>query len=83
MAYMIDVMMYTDDSQLCTIIKWNNHSVALDQLEFCIDDVLCWNTQNGLKCGPSKTQKSFTSTLALPPVTLSHTSESALLLSNH
>ena len=45
----IDAMMYADDSQLYIIIKRSNRRVALDQLELCIDDVLCWNTQNGLK----------------------------------
>lgn len=54
-AHGIDAMMYADNSQLYIIIKRSNHCVALVQLELCIDDVLCWNTQNGLKCKPTKT----------------------------
>ena len=48
--------MYADDSQLYIIIKRSNRRVALDQLELCIEDVLCWNTQNGLKCNPTKSE---------------------------
>ena len=57
-AHGIDAMMYADDSQLYIIIKRSNRRVALDQLELCIDDVLCWNThsQNVLKCNPTKTE---------------------------
>ena len=55
-AHGIDAMMYADDSQLYIIIKRSNRRVALNQLELCIDDVLCWKTQNGLKCNPSKTE---------------------------
>ena len=72
-AHSTDAMMHADDSQLYIIIKQSNLRVALDQLELCIDDVLCWNTQNSLKCNPTKTEVT---------VTVSHTSESALLLSN-
>ena len=79
-AHGIDTMIYADDCQLYIIIKRSNRCVSLDQLELCTDDVLRWNTQNGLKCNPRL--KSFTSTLAMCPVTVSHTSESALLLSN-
>ena len=53
-AHGIDAMMDADDSELYIIIKRSNRLVALDQLELCIDDVLCWNTQNGLKCNPTK-----------------------------
>ena len=49
-------MMYADDCQLYIIIKRSNRRVALDQIELCIDDVLRWNTQNGLKCNPTKTE---------------------------
>ena len=55
-AHGIDTMMYADDCQLYIIIKRSNRRVSLDQLELCIDDVLHWNTQNGLKCNPSKTE---------------------------
>ena len=55
-AHGIDVMMYADDSHLYIIIKRSNRRVTLDQLELCIDDVLCWNTQNGFKCNPTKTE---------------------------
>ena len=55
-AHGIDAMMYADDCQLYIIIKRRNRRVALDQLELCIDDVLCWNTQNGLKCNVTKTE---------------------------
>ena len=79
----MDAMMYADDSQLYIIIKRSNRRVALDQLELCIDDVLRWNTQNGLKCNPTKTEViHFYSRLIPSGVTVSHTSESALLLSN-
>ena len=80
-AHGIDAMMYADNFHLYIIIKRGNRRVTLDQLELCIDDVLCWNTQNGFKCNPTRL-KSFTSTLAIRPVIVSHTSESALLLSN-
>ena len=52
-AHGIDTMMYADDCQLYIIIKRSTGRVALDQLELCIDDVLRWNTQNGLKCNPT------------------------------
>ena len=55
-AHGIDTMMYADDCQLCITIKRSNRRVALDQHELCIDDVLRWNTQNGLKCNPTKTE---------------------------
>ena len=51
-AHGIDTMMYADDCQLYVIIKLSNRRVSLDQLELCIDDVLRWNTQNGLKYNP-------------------------------
>ena len=47
---------YADDSLLYTIIKRSNRRVALEQLELCIDDVLGWNKQTGLKCNPTKTE---------------------------
>ena len=40
-AHGIDAMMDADDSELYIIIKRSNRLVALDQLELCIDDVLC------------------------------------------
>ena len=55
-AHGIDPLMYADDSQLSIIIKRSNRRVALDQLELYVDDVLRWNTQNGLKCNPTKTE---------------------------
>ena len=55
-AHCIDAMMYADDSQLYIIIKRSSRRVALHQFELCIDDVLCCNTQNGLKCIPTKTE---------------------------
>ena len=50
------MMMYADDSQLYIILKSSNRSVGLEQLELCVDDVIHWNTQNGLKCNPTKTE---------------------------
>ena len=50
------MMMYADDSQLYIILKRSNRSVGLEQLELCVDDVIHWNTQNGLKCNPTKTE---------------------------
>ena len=55
-AHGIDTMMYADDCQLYVIIKLSNRRLSLDHLELCIDDVLRWNTQNGLKYNPSKTE---------------------------
>ena len=52
----IEMMMYADDSQLYIILKRSNRSVGLEQLEICVDDVIHWNTQNGLKCNPTKTE---------------------------
>ena len=52
----IDMMMYADDSQLYIILKRSNRSVGLEQLELCVDDVIHWNTQNSLKCTPTKTE---------------------------
>ena len=49
-------MTYADDCQLYIIIQRSNRRAALDQLELRIDDVLCWNTQNVLKCNPVKTE---------------------------
>ena len=66
-AHGIDTMMYADDCQLYIIMKRSNRRVALDQPELCVDDVLCWSTQNRLKCN---------STLTIRPATASHTSES-------
>ena len=50
------MMMYADDSQLYIIVKRSNRSVGLEQLELCFDDAIHWNTQNGLKCKPTKTE---------------------------
>ena len=50
------MMMYTGDLQLYIILKRSNRSVGLEQLELCVDDVKHWNTQNGLKCNPTKTE---------------------------
>ena len=52
----IDMMIYADDSQLYIIPMRSNRSVGLEQLELCVDDVIHWNTQNGLKCNPTKTE---------------------------
>ena len=68
----IDAMMYADDSQLCIIIKRSNRRVASDQLELCIDDVLCWNTQNGLKCNPTKTEVIHFYSCYTPSDSISH-----------
>ena len=71
-AHGIDTMMYADDCQLYIIIKRSNRRVALDQLELCIDDVLRWNTQNGLKCNPSKTEVIHFYSRFMPSDNISH-----------
>ena len=72
-AHGIDAMMYADDSQLYIIIKRSNRRVALDQLELCIDDdVLCWNTQNGLKYSPTKTEVIHFYSRRTPSDSISH-----------
>ena len=71
-AHGIDTMMYADDCQLYIIIKRSNRRVALDQLELCIDDVLRWNTQNGLKCNPSKTEVIHFYSRYMPSDSISH-----------
>ena len=65
-------MMYADDCQLYIKIKRSNRRVALDQLELCIDDVLRWNTQNGLKCNPSKTEIIHFYSRYMPSDSISH-----------
>ena len=55
-AHGIDAMMYADDSQLYVTLKRSNRAVGLEHLEQCIDKVIEWNTQNGLKCNPTKTE---------------------------
>ena len=71
-AHGIDRMMYADDCQLYIIIKQSNGCVALDQLELCIDDVLRWNTQNGLKCNPTKTEVIYFYSRYMPSDSISH-----------
>ena len=71
-AHGIDTMMYADDWQLYIIIKRSNRRVALDQLELCIDDVLRWNTQNGLTCNPSKTEVIHFYSRYMPSDSISH-----------
>ena len=71
-AHGIDTMMYADDCQLYIKIKRSNRRVALDQLELCIDDVLRWNTQNGLKCNPSKTEVIHFYSRYMPSDSISH-----------
>ena len=71
-AHGIDTMMYADDCQLYIIIKRSNRRVALDQLELCIDDVLRWKTQNGLKCNPSKTEVIHFYSRYMPSDSISH-----------
>ena len=65
-------MVYADDCQLYIIIKRNNRRVSLDQLELCIDDVLRWNTQNELKCNPSKTEVIHFYSHYIPSDSISH-----------
>ena len=65
-------MMYADDCQLYIIIKRNNRRVSLDQLELCIDDVLRCNTQNELKCNPSKTEVIHFYSHYIPSDSISH-----------
>ena len=55
-AHGIDVMMYADDSQLYIVLEKTNRPQTLQKLELCIDDIIAWNIQNGLKCNPSKTE---------------------------
>ena len=64
--------MYADDCQLYIKIKRSNHRVSLDQLELCNDDVLRWNTQNGLKCKPSKTEVIHFYSRYMPSDSISH-----------
>ena len=71
-AHGIDTMMYADDCQLYIIMKRSNGRVALDQLELCIDDVLRWNTQNGLKCNPTKTEVIYFYSRYMPSDSISH-----------
>ena len=71
-AHGIDTMMYADDCQLYVIIKRSNHRVSLDRLELCIDDVLRWNTQNGLKYNPSKTEVIHFYSRYMPSDSISH-----------
>ena len=71
-AHGIDTMMYADDCQLYIIMKRSNGRVALDQLELCIDDVLRWNTQNGLKCNPTKTEVVYFYSRYMPSDSISH-----------
>ena len=52
--------------------KRSNLRVALDQLELCKDDVLRWNTQNGLKCNPSKTEVIHFYPRYIPSDSISH-----------
>ena len=52
--------------------KRSNRRVALDQLKLCIDDVLRWNTQNGLKCNPSKTEVIHFYSRYMPSDSISH-----------
>ena len=49
-----------------------NRRVALDQLELCIDDVLRWNTQNGLKCNPTKSEVIHFYSRYMPSDSISH-----------
>ena len=63
---------YADDSLLYIIIKRSNRRVALEQLELCIDDVLCWNTQTGLKCNPTKTEVIHFHSRFTPSDSISH-----------
>ena len=71
-AHGIDTMMYADDCQLYIITKRNNRRVSLDQLELCNDDVLRWNTQNELKCNPSKTEVIHFYSHYIPSDSISH-----------
>ncbi|XP_015755924.1 PREDICTED: uncharacterized protein LOC107335413 [Acropora digitifera] len=71
-AHGIDTMMYADDYQLYVIIKRSNRRVSLDHLELCIDDVLRWNTQNGLKYNPSKTEVIHFYSHYMPSDSISH-----------
>ena len=63
---------YADDSLLYTIIKRSNRRVALEQLELCIDGVLCWNTQTGLKCNPTKSEVIHFHSRFTPSDSISH-----------
>ena len=71
-AHGIDTMMYAYDCQLYIIMKRSKGRVALDQLELCIDDVLLWNTQNGLKCNPTKTEVIYFYSRYMPSDSNSH-----------
>ena len=48
MAHSLNAMMYTDDSQLY-IMSQSNHATALQDLTFCIQDIMSWNVSNMLK----------------------------------
>ena len=72
MPYSFAIFIWLVDCQLYIIIKRSNRRVALDQLELCIDDVLRWNTQNGLKCNPSKTEVIHFYSRYMPSDSISH-----------
>ena len=55
-AHGMTAMMYADNSQLYGVLKRSNSSVYFEQLELCVDDVIHWKTQNGLKFKPKKTK---------------------------
>ena len=71
-AHGVDAMIYADDSLLYIIIKRSNRRVALEQLELCINDVLCWNTQTGLKCNPTKSEVIHFHSRFTPSDSISH-----------
>ena len=55
-AHSFDAMMYANNTQLYIFVHNGNCAVALENLSFCLDDILSWNLCNMLKYTPSKTE---------------------------
>eukprot|EP00057_Strongylocentrotus_purpuratus_P014354 XP_011668828.1 PREDICTED: uncharacterized protein LOC100888850 [Strongylocentrotus purpuratus] len=48
--------MYADDTQLCAVIRPEEHDVGLQKLQQCKADVKEWSLQNNLQLNDSKTE---------------------------
>ena len=56
-SHCLDSMFYAYDAQIYIVIDDPKHSVdSVEVLRGCINDVFAWNTQNMLKCNPTKAE---------------------------
>ena len=67
-AHKVDSIFYADDSQLYITLNPKHKDATLETLRNCVSEVIKWNSENKLRCNPTKTEVIvFSSRYVQPP----------------